>query len=303
MAWCNAAPRIAADSRRKGRLQPATPPASSHFECVTWPGRGRNASPSATVARTESQRQEQECRRILERLLHHHEGRPPDQRDECKRQIGAPGSRKDGRDKLSIISALSEQQGEGEQDPSQAQIAAIGMVPLPVVWPPPPCPPADRDGRNAQREGDVGVGRGQVQPRAYAQMRVHRAQEPAAERLPEAGRPPRADLPDLRGQLGAVGRRFSISKRRSAAWANVAAMASMVAISSERKVDLRARHGRNRVDADAAFQRAEVEGRTRRSGLGRRHVALFGEPGDGLAQRVDRLGFAVIGSNCGRPAP
>jgi len=159
-------------------------------------------------------------------------------------------------------------------------------------------------GRNAQREGDVGVVECQVQPRAYAQMRVHRAQETRSGASSGAGRRPGEPISlILRGQLGAVGPAVLHLDARSAAWANVAAMASMVANLLGAQVDLR---GAPWPESELTLMPLPAVPKLKDArgapASGRRHVACSVEPGDGLAQRVAGLGCRNR-SNCGPPGP
>ena len=69
-----------------------------------------------------------------------------------------------------------EQQTQGQHNPPQAQLAAIGKVPFRGRMRPPALPPrSDRHRRQAERKRNIGVGRGAIQMASDPQVGVYRA--------------------------------------------------------------------------------------------------------------------------------
>src|SRR5207244_2368244 len=96
-------------------------------------------------------------------------------------QIEAATTNVDSRQIMRVLTStigwrIAEQQGEGEKNPFEGQVAAFGQKPFGrrVGFTALPAGP-DRHSRYIERERDIGVGGGAVEMRADSQMGVYRA--------------------------------------------------------------------------------------------------------------------------------
>jgi len=129
-----------------------------------------------------------------------------------------------------------EQQQHQQEDAFQSQVAPFRPEPLlQRVRPAAHAARADGDGRRAQRQGNIGVGRGAIETRPNAQVRVHCPDMFEDGRIVgQCRRRPRADLLEPRGNLAAEARWFSVSRARSTACSSAPTSSSIFWLLSER---------------------------------------------------------------------